>query len=281
MQNFAEFFRKYSRLMLFVVLLGISLFFLYKNNRYQRVLIFNAANETAGRAFAVYADAREYFNMKKTNRLLAEENAALRAQLLADKYKIYNKWMVSDTLYRQVYHYIPAQVINNSVDKANNYVTLNIGSVHGVRPDMGIISPDGVIGIVKSVSDHFSVGISLLHSKMNVSGRFRRHPDFYGPVTWQGADENTLTLSYIASYAPVKPGDTVETNLTNSSIFPQGIAIGIVKSFEMDADEGYYKIKLKPVTEFRKLGPAYVIDYTFKEEQTNLEEEAAKGDPEE
>lgn len=281
MQNFAEFFRKYSRFMLFLLLLGISLFFIYKNNRYQRVLIFNAANETAGSAFAMYADAREYLNMRKTNRLLAEENAALRAQLLNDKYKIYHTWVNSDTTYKQVYRYIPAQVINNSVDKANNYVTLNVGSVHGVKPDMGIISPDGVVGVVKSVSDHFSVGISLLHSKVTVSGRLRNQPEYYGNVTWQGTDENTLLLNYIASYVKIKPGDTVETNLTNSSIFPQGIAIGIIKSFEVDADEGYYKIRLKPATEFRKLGPAYVINYTYKDEQLNLEQEATKGDTEE
>jgi len=281
MHNFAEFFRKYSRLMLFVLLLGISIFFIYKNNRYQRVLIFNAANETAGSAFEVYADAREYLNMRQTNRLLAEENAVLRAQLLEDKYKVYDKWVNSDTTYNQVYRYIPAQVINNSVDKAKNYVTLNVGRVHGVKPDMGIISPDGVVGVIKSVSEHFSVGISMLHPAMNVSGRFRSQPQFYGPITWQGTDENTLILDYIVSYAKIKPGDTVETNLTNSSIFPQGIPIGVVKSFEVGSEAGYYKIRLKPLTEFRKLGPAYVVAYTYKEEQAALEQEAKKGDEEE
>lgn len=278
MQNFAEFFRKYSRLMLFVLLLGISLFFLYKNNRYQRVLIFNAANETAGSAFEVYADARGYLSMKKTNLLLAEENAALRAQLLADKYKIYNKWMNSDTTYKQVYRYIPAQVINNSVDKANNYVTLNVGSAHGVRPDMGIISPDGVVGVIKSVSEHFSVGISLLHRKSQLSARLRGS-EFFGSLTWQGTDENTLILEYIPSYAQIAPGDTIETT-TYSSIFPQGIPIGIVKSFDVDADEGYFKIKVKPISEFRKLGSVYVVNYTLKQEQTTLETNAAKGDTE-
>lgn len=279
MHNFAEVFRKYSRLMLFLLLLGISLFFIYRFNRYQRVLIFNAANETAGSAFAMYSDAREYLNMRKTNRLLAEENAALRAQLLNDKYKIYNKWVNSDTTYKQVYRYIPAQVINNSVDKANNYVTLNVGSVHGVKPDMGIISPDGVVGVIKSVSDHFSVGISLLHRKSQLSTRLRGS-SFFGSLTWQGTDESTLMLEYIPSYAEVKPGDTVETT-TYSSIFPQGIPIGIVKSFEVDADEGYFRIKVKPISEFRKLGSVYVVDYELKQEQLNLEQEAAKGDTEE
>lgn len=279
MHNFAEFFRKYSRLMLFLLLLGISLFFIYRNNRYQRVLIFNAANETAGSAFEVYAETREYLNMRKTNRLLAEENAALRAQLLSDKYKIYNKWVNSDTTYKQIYRYIPAQVINNSVDKANNYVTLNVGRVHGVRPDMGIISPDGVVGVIKSVSDHFSVGISLLHRKSQLSTRLRGS-EFFGSLTWQGTDESTLTLEHIPSYVELKPGDTVETT-TYSSIFPQGIPIGIVKSYTIDADGGYFRIQVKPISEFRKLGSVYVVDYELKEEQLNLEQEAAKGDTEE
>lgn len=278
MQNFADFLRRYSQFILFLFLLGISVFFIYKNNKYQRVLIFNAANETAGQAYSVYASAWEYLNLKKNNRLLADENAALRAQLLADKYKIYNKWMNSDTSYKQVYKYIPAQVINNSVDKANNYVTLNVGRLHGVKPDMGIISPDGVVGVVKSVSDHFSVGISLLHRKLQLSARLRGS-EFFGSLQWQGTDESTLILEYIPSYAKVAPGDTIETT-TYSSIFPQGIPIGRVKSFEVDADEGYFRIKVKPMTEFRKLNTVYVIDYTLKQEQTILEDEARKGDSE-
>lgn len=278
MQNFADFLRRYSQSILFLFLLGISVFFIYKNNKYQRVLIFNAANETAGQAYSVYASAWEYLNLKKNNRLLADENAALRAQLLADKYKIYNKWMNSDTSYKQVYKYIPAQVINNSVDKANNYVTLNVGRLHGVKPDMGIISPDGVVGVVKSVSDHFSVGISLLHRKLQLSARLRGS-EFFGSLQWQGTDESTLILEYIPSYAKVAPGDTIETT-TYSSIFPQGIPIGRVKSFEVDADEGYFRIKVKPMTEFRKLNTVYVIDYTLKQEQTILEDEARKGDSE-
>lgn len=265
--------------MLFVLLLGISIFFIYKNNKFQRVLIFNAANETAGSALGVYADAKEYFSMRQTNHLLAEENAALRAQLLSDKYKVYNKWVNSDTSYKQIYRYIPAQVINNSVDKANNYVTLNVGTAHGVKPDMGIISPNGVVGIVKSVSEHFSVGISLLHRKSRLKARLRSS-SFFGTLTWEGTDENTLILNYIPSYANLTPGDTVETT-TYSSIFPEGIPIGIIKSFDVDADEGYYRIKVKPLSEFRKLGSVYVVDYELKDEQNALEAEASKGDEEE
>ncbi len=277
MQNFAEFLRKYSKLLLFLLLLGISLFLLYRNNQYQKVLIFNAANRTAGTFYSVYADVGDYLYLRRNNRLLAEENAALRAQLLADKYKIYNKWVNSDTTYKQVFRYIPAKVINNSVDKANNYVTLNIGTIHGVKPDMGIISPDGVVGVVKSVSDHFSVGISLLHRKLQLSARLRGS-EFFGSLQWQGTDEATLMLDYIPSYAEVSPGDTVETT-TYSSIFPEGIPIGIVKSFDIDSDEGYFRIKVKPATEFRKLNLVYVVDFTLKSEQETLEKNAKKGDP--
>jgi rod shape-determining protein MreC len=278
MQNFAEFFRKYSKIMLFLLLLGISFYFLYRNNQYQKVLIFNAANRVAGSFYGVYADVGDYLYLRRNNRLLAEENAALRAQLLADKYKIYNKWINSDTTYKQVYRYIPAKVINNSVDKANNYVTLNIGRIHGVKPDMGIISPEGVVGVVKSVSDYFTVGISLLHRKTQLSARLRGS-EFFGSLQWQGTDENTLMLEYIPSYAKIAPGDTVETT-TYSSIFPEGLPIGIVKSFEVDSDEGYFRIKVKPSTEFRRLNSVYVVDFTPKNEQENLENEAKKGDEE-
>lgn len=263
--------------MLFVSLLGISFFFIYKNNKFQRVLIFNAANETAGSAFEVYADAREYLNMKKTNRLLAEENAALRAQLLKDKYKIYNKWMNSDTTYQQMYTYIPAQVINSSVDRANNYVTLNVGTIHGVKADMGIISPNGVVGVIKSVSEHYSVGLSLFHKKSVVSSRLKGSKHI-GKIFWDSNDENSLTLRDIPSYVSVKTGDTVET--TPYSFFPEGIPVGIVRSFKVDANAGYLNIDVKPITEFRKLGTVYVVNYKQKEEQQQLEESVEQQYPE-
>lgn len=263
--------------MFFALLLGVSFFFIYKNNKFQRVLIFNAANETAGQVHAAYSETKEYLNMKRTNRFLMEENAALRAQLLSDKYKIYNRWLNTDTLYKQIFSYTPAQVINNSVDKANNYITLNVGSLHGVEPDMGIISPNGVVGVVKSVSPHFSVGLSLLHRKMQLSARLR-NSDFFGSLTWQGTDENLLTLDYIPSYVNVREGDTVETT-SYSSIFPQGLFIGTVKNIGLDSDEGYYRLGVKPATDFRRLTSAYVIKYSLKKEQAKLEKAVAEGDP--
>lgn len=276
MQNFINFLSKNSKILLFLILLGVSVFLIYKNNQYQRVLIFNAANKTAGFFYSVYSDIADYLYLRRNNRLLAEENAALRAQLLADKYRIYNKWVNSDTSYKQVFRYIPAKVINNSVTKTNNYITLNVGKIHGVKPDMGIISPQGVAGVVKSVSEHFSVGISLLNGKLKLSARLR-NSEFFGFIQWDGINENTLILEYIPSYAEVAPGDTVETT-TYSAIFPEGIPIGIVKKIDIDSDEGYFRIKVKPTTEFRKLNTVYVVDFTLKSEQENLEKNAEKGD---
>lgn len=280
MQNFGDFLRKYSRLILLVALLGASFVLIYVNNNYQRVVMFGAANRVAGSVNEKYAEIDAYFHLREQNEMLARENAGLRARLLQDQYKVFSgKQAVNDTVYKQVYFYIPAQVINNSVDKANNYITLNVGTRHGLHSDMGVISPLGAVGVVKTVSKDYAVCMSLLHRKTALKAQIRGTREF-GSLSWQSTRPDELTLSFIPSHVKVNAGDTVETT-SYSSLFPEGVPIGTISSFESDADEGYLNLKITPMQSFTSLSRVYVVDYTGKAEQDSLENAARQGDKDE
>lgn len=270
MQNFGDFLRKYSRILLLLILLGISVVLIYYNNHYQRVIIFGAVNSVSGNMQNKYAEISNYFHLKEQNDYLARENALLRARLMQDQQKLFHGARpVLDTVYQQVYAYIPGMVINNSVDKDNNYLTLNIGSNHGVKKDMGVISPLGAVGIVKNVSPNFSVCLSLLHRKFKLNARIKGGNEF-GSLSWKGSRADELILDFIPAYTDVNPGDTVETT-SFSTIFPQGIPVGTVISKGMNADEGYLTLTIKPMQSLRSVNHIYVIDYLRKNEQDSLE----------
>jgi rod shape-determining protein MreC len=277
MQNFSEFLRKYSRLLLFIVLQIVAFILIFYNNNFQKVLIFNTSNAVTGAVYQQYSLFNAFLNLRNDNELLATENASLRAQLLKDKYKVYSGGvMVKDTTYKQVYSYIPAIIVNNTVDKANNYITLNVGELHGIKPDMGVISEDGVVGIVKSVSKHFSVAISLLHSKSAVSAEIK-NTNHFGTIQWDGISPKQIFLEYIPSYASVKENDTIVTT-GYSSVFPQGVNVGTVEGFTVNPNEGYINLKLRPTVDFKKVRYVYVVNYLLKNEQKELEAQAAKND---
>ncbi|MBL0911308.1 MAG: rod shape-determining protein MreC [Bacteroidia bacterium] len=277
MQNFGDFLRKYSRLILLVFLLGVSFVLIYLNNNYQRVVMFGAANRVAGSVNEKYSEIDAYFDLREQNDMLARENAGLRSRLLQDQYRVFSgKQTVKDTQYKQVYFYIPARVINNSIDKANNYITIDVGTRQGVRSGMGLISPSGAVGVVKTVSEDYAVCMSLLHRKMALKARIKGTREF-GSLSWQSTRPDELMLGFIASHIKIKEGDTVETT-SFSSIFPEGIPIGTIKGYETDADEGYLNLKIKPLQSFTSLSQVYVVDYTGRAEQDSLETMARQGD---
>ena len=162
-----------------------------------------------------------------------------------------------------------AQVINNSIHNSKNYVTINKGLVDGVKPGMGIIGPDGVVGRIKSASDHYAVAISLLHTNMMVSAVVSS-TDAFGTVKWNGRSPRQAALDYIARHQSVSVGDSIFTSSYNS-IFPQGIPIGVISEVSLPENATYYDIKIDLTTDFSKLSYVYVIRNRLVQERDSLE----------
>jgi rod shape-determining protein MreC len=200
-----------------------------------------------------------------------EENIRLKNQLRTSfLYQGSITSTVRDTLYRQQYTFLEAEVVNNSTNKQNNYITINKGRKQGIKEEMGVISPLGVVGVVKSVSANFSTVISVLNQNQNqISVKFQKN-DYFGNLVWEGKNHRYATMKEILHHVPVAVGDTIVTSGL-SAIFPKGIMVGTVEDFEVKGGN-FYEIKVKLANDFKQLTVVYVIKNYFKEEQLNLEE---------
>lgn len=248
----------------------MSLFFGY--NTYQRANYVNSANAVSGYLFRKYNTVQYYFHLKAVNDSLVKQNALLLNQMSSD-FITPDTTVIRhvDTASKRQYYYYPAQVINNSVNEPANYLTLYRGSEQGVENGMGVIGPQGIVGIVRAVSTHYAVVMSLLNKDMRISAKLASTGNF-GSVRWDISHANPLygTLSDIPKNVPLHRGDSVITS-GYSAIFPPGLLIGYVEGVRESASSNFHIIKIRFATQFRNLQYVYIIKNNNAEEQKKVE----------
>jgi len=262
--------------LLFVLLLSFCFYLMVQNSKFQQASILNASNTVAANTMQAVNYVKEYINLKSNNAQLARENAALYNMLRESRYgSAANIDTVKDTIFVQQYTYMTARVVNNSVNKRNNYLTLDKGSMHGVKPGDPVISSQGIVGKVKQVSPHFCTVMSVLHKDTRVSAKFKKN-EFFGSLVWDGEDPSYATLKEIDKTVPVKKGDTIVT--TSFSFYPSGIMVGTVVESEVESGSNFHHIKVKLSASFLNLSHVYIIDHLLKNEQLGLEEATEQND---
>jgi rod shape-determining protein MreC len=215
------------------------------------------------------SDAKNYFNLRKINETLVNENTALRNninRLLRDDDSGF--LTVSDTIYGQTYQYTSAKLTNNSVNKQHNFFTINKGTKSGLTPNMAVIADGSVAGIISGCSENFSIVMSLINLDFRLSARIRSN-GYFGSLMWDGKDYRTAILHDIPQHVTVSIGDTIETT-GYSAIFPEGVTIGVVSDYEKPGSD-FYTIKVQLKTDFKKLIYVDVVENKRKEEFIQLE----------
>ena len=238
----------------------LSLVLVINFNNYQKAKYLNSSNRITASIYNSFNSVVNYFELGKTNRELAHENAILKSFLQSDPHI---KFSPDSVIYDMseiysAFRFISARVINNSVNKPSNYITLNKGRKHGISPDQGIISSDGIVGVITQVSESYSMGLSLLNQRWSVSAKLKKS-DFLGSLSWRDNEYRVADLMEIPFHIELAHGDTIVTS-GYSSIFPEGIMIGIIQSFERPEGGNYYDIKVKLSTNFKALTFVEVID---------------------
>ncbi|MBK8845187.1 MAG: rod shape-determining protein MreC [Bacteroidetes bacterium] len=269
MRNLFQLLWKNNFLILFLLLEIFCLYVIVQNQFYQRAVVVNSSNSVVAKGLGYVSNVQQYLYLKKNNDLLLSELEIYRNADMRSFYDVrFIKSEANDTMYKRQYTYTSARVINNSVNKVANYITLDKGSMHGIKRDMGVIGAAGVVGVVKEVSKNYATAISLLHKDSKINGKLKRTGEF-GPVLWDGQPAYAY-LREIPTSARFNKGDTVITT-SFSSIFPEGIMIGTIESAEIPSGEESYSIKIKLATNFHSVSHVLVIDNKFKEEQKSLE----------
>jgi rod shape-determining protein MreC len=255
---------------MFFTLEILAFVLIYRFNNYQKASFVNYTTGVTSSFYNRVSDVESYFKLRTVADSLQRENARLHNQLLTSYYQnnLTTK-TISDSVYKQQYTYLAARVVNNSVTKRNNYITINRGRLHGVMPEMAVISESGIVGIVLNVSDHYATVLSFLNNNCKISAKLERTQAF-GSLVWDGKDPRYARLLDVNKHVPIKVNDLVITS-NYSTIFPEGIPIGRISDFSIDAGDNFHTIQVQLFTDFSTLSTVYVINNLLKNEQKNLE----------
>lgn len=292
-----NFLLRYGNFLLFLIMELFSLYLVSQYNKKQNEIYQSSANLLVGTLYNNFSYIRRYLSIQSVADSLAKENADLKTQLEASKYIATNErgsvifpldtsTIRPDTAQRkdvlQEFNYIAASVIKNSIEREENYITINRGSDHGIKPGMGVISSKGVIGVVKNVTPRFAQIISVLNSsgRLQISAMVKRNR-FFGSLKWHTEGERNdhnprrMIVEGIPKHADVMQGDTIITS-GFSEIFPGGVLVGKVANARIINGNNFYTLDIDLWEDFSTLQYVYVIENLMLKEFNELYYEPPK-----
>ncbi|MCL2597892.1 MAG: rod shape-determining protein MreC [Paludibacter sp.] len=274
MKNLINFLIKYIYIFLFVALEVLSFVLISSNDNYQRSVILSSSNAIVANMYTLSNNVVEFFNLRTANNNLSEENTDLKNEIIELQNLLASRQPFrEDSLQYKIppemqYRFIQAKVIGNTTNKVLNYITLNKGEIDGVRSDMGVVSESGVVGVIKTVSDHFSTVIPLLNPCFQLSCKYQSN-NYIGSLQWQGEDYRFSNLMDIARHVQIHENDTIVTSGLTMT-FPEGIPVGTVEEFHINQSDPYYTIKVRLMVDFRTLTHVSIIDFKYADEEKML-----------
>ena len=276
MQTILNFLIKHNHWFLFTLLEGISFVLIVSFNNYQSAVMFTSANNIAGNIYSAITDVDSYFSLKSENETLTEHNRTLLEELEQTRNELNtlkdNNLLAVHEFTRNKadgFYYKSARIVNNSLNKTDNYITIDKGTNDGVHEEMGVFSEKGVVGIVYQSSANYSIVLPLLNGKSKVNCRVKGSNSFCA-LQWDGSDTRYSYLVDLPRYAAFEMGDTVVTS-GFSSIFPKDIPVGTIEKTEDSADGMFYCAKVRLFTDFSSLNTVYIVGNKGHKEQLELE----------
>ncbi len=268
MNNLLNFFIKHSAWFIFAIYVILSLVLLFKDNPYQQSVYLTSANSVSAAVYKAFNGVTSYFHLKGINESLQERNAALEMELIELKSKLSEMELTSlDSLHQpslRQYDFVMAQVISNSIAQPNNYITIDRGFIDGIRPEMGVIDQNGVVGIVNVVGPHAARVVSLLNPHMRLSCKLRKN-DFFGSLVWDGKSPRYAVLEELPKHVKYQKGDTIVTS-GYSAVFPPGIVVGTVEGQARGTTDSFVSLRIKLTTNFSQLSNVRIITNSMKEQ---------------
>lgn len=269
MQSLLLLLLRYGHVILFLILETFCFYLIVNNNEYQRSVFLHSSNELSGSMLQKVNQWNNYFHLQTINDSLARENARLREQLFyirdMQSFQIDSNFLKEDT----TISVIPARVINNTIHLQNNYITLNKGLKDGIEARMGVLSENGVVGVIEHVSESFATVLPFLNTRSRIRGKITRN-DAIGTVSWDGKSVDQLLLEGIPKHLSIQIGDTVVTS-GFSTIFPEGQMIGKVTEINLPRGSNTYQIILKTPVSMGQLRYVYIIKNNKQKERLELE----------
>ena len=265
MQNILLLFARFGSHITFIFFIFISFFLIVNFNQSQRSIFINSSNYYANKLDSKTSKWQSYLSLQEVNDSLAQHNASLMEKFINTEVAIPE---ISDTTLQ--FEVIPTNVIRSTFNLRNNHMTLDAGARDGIQKDMGVIAENGLLGIVRDVSEKYAHVISVLNSQSRISCSVKPHA-YPGNLVWKNLESKFMNLESIPKHVNIAIGDSVITN-GYSTIFPPNIFVGTIASFQVERGSSNYNIKVKLANDIPNTKVAYIIKNNFAEEQKTLEQ---------
>lgn len=264
MRNLLAFLAKYNHWFVFILLEVICFVLLFRFNNFQGSVYFSSANAVAGKVYEYNSSVTTFFNMSQSNKKLSERNLILEQQVRALTQYIathHGDSLAMEQCQKQAlagFKLIPAKVIQSTINREDNLITIDKGKADGIHEDMGVACGTGVVGVVYMASDHYSIVLPVINVNSNISVMIRKR-GYFGFLHWKGTPSDIAYVDDVPRHARFSLGDYVVTN-GYSSIFPPGIMVGKILHVFNSSDGLSYRVQLRLSTDFGKLRHVCVID---------------------
>jgi cell shape-determining protein mreC len=264
MRNLLAFLAKYNHWFVFILLEVICFVLLFRFNNFQGSVYFSSANAVAGKVYEYNSSVTTFFNMSQSNKKLSERNLILEQQVRALTQYIathHGDSLAMEQCQKQAladFKLIPAKVIQSTINREDNLITIDKGKADGIHEDMGVACGTGVVGVVYMASDHYSIVLPVINVNSNISVMIRKR-GYFGFLHWKGTPSDIAYVDDVPRHARFALGDYVVTN-GYSSIFPPGIMVGKILHVFNSSDGLSYRVQLRLSTDFGKLRHVCVID---------------------
>lgn len=250
---------------------------LFSRNPFQHHIYLSSANAISSGVYRTTSNVTSYFSLRDINEDLQHRNSDLELEnyrlksIIRDyQQKLYADTMTVDTVLSR-YHFLIAHVINNSINRSHNYITIEKGRLDGIEPEMGVIDQNGIVGIVNVVGDHTARLISVLNPYLRLSCKVKGENQV-GSLVWDGRDPSEAVLEELPKHAKFVKGDTIVTS-GYSSVFPEGVPVGTIVSGARDREDNFFTLRIKLFTDFSTLSTVRVISDNMKHELSIVEKE--------
>lgn len=257
MQQIINFIIRNKTFLLFLFLFAVAMGLTIQSHKYHKSKFINSANALSGGVYSTMNNISEYFSLRKQNDVLSEENSRLKS-LLYNSEEQTDSIILNNDIIDPRYVLTSAKVLKNGYSSPNNVLLINKGKNDSIKQDFGVITSKGILGIVDNTSNKFSTVISILNTDSRISTQLLK-TNHFGTLTWNGKSPTYVQLIDIPKIAPVEVGDTIITS-GRSAIFPKGIQVGVIDSFELDEAENFYLIQVRLFNDMTNVEHVYVIE---------------------
>jgi len=275
MQSLIAFFVRTGTWMLFIIYVLASCLLLFAHNPWQHHVYLTSANAVSAAVYEAVSNVTSYFNLHSINEDLQRRNSDLELEVLELRSRVRQlsedrpDTLGAGAMIPARYSFTIAHVINNSISRPYNYITIQKGSLDGIEPEMGVVDVNGVVGIVNKVTPHTARIISVLNPNLRLSCKVLGS-DHIGSLVWDGRDSRYAVLEELPRHAVYNIGDTIVTS-GFSSAFPEGVAVGTVKEELRYHDDNFHALRVELFTNFSTLSTVRVVTDGLREELREVE----------